>query len=58
MIESAGLGLAAMIGITVAMMFMAGVAEPPDRTILRVSIDTAGALVSRLGSLVILYCPR
>jgi cation:H+ antiporter len=49
---------AAIIGITVTMMFVAGVAERRDRTILRMGIDSAGVLVTYLGSLVILYFLR
>lgn len=49
---------AAIIGITVTMMFVAGVAERRDRTILRMGIDSAGVLVTYLGGLVILYFLR
>jgi cation:H+ antiporter len=49
---------AAIVGITVTMMFVAGVAERRDRTILRMGIDSAGVLVTYLGSLVILYFLR
>ena len=49
---------AAVIGITVTMMFVAGVAERRDRTILRMGIDSAGVLVTYLGGLVILYFLR
>lgn len=49
---------AAIIGITVTMMFVAGVAERRDRTILRMGIDSVGVLVTYLGGLVILYFLR
>lgn len=49
---------AAIIGITVTMMFVAGVAERRDRTILRMGIDSAGVLVAYVGGLVILYFLR
>jgi len=49
---------AAIIGITVTMMFVAGVAERRDRTMLRMGIDSAGVLVTYLGGLVILYFLR
>jgi cation:H+ antiporter len=49
---------AAIIGITVTMMFIAGVAERRDRTIFRMGIDSGGVLVTYLGGLVILYFLR
>lgn len=49
---------AAIIGIMVAMVFVAGVAERRDRTILRMGIDSAGVRVTYLGGLVILYFLR
>jgi cation:H+ antiporter len=49
---------AAIIGITVTMMFVAGIAERRDRTILRMGIDSAGVLVTYLAGLVILYFLR
>ena len=49
---------ATIIGITVTMMFVAGIAERRDRTILRMGIDSAGVLVTYLGGLVVLYFLR
>jgi len=49
---------AAVIGITVVVMFVAGVAERRDRTILRMGIDSAGVLVTYFGGLVILFFLR
>ena len=46
---------AAIIGITVTMMFVAGVAERRDRTILRMGIDSVGVLVTYLCGLVVFY---
>ncbi|MFZ5783470.1 MAG: sodium:calcium antiporter [Pseudomonadota bacterium] len=49
---------AALIAITVTMIFVAGVAERRDRTVLRMGIDSLGLLVTYAGGLVVLYFLR
>ena len=49
---------AAVIGITVTAIFMAGLAERRDRTILRMGWDSASVLLVYLGGLVVLYFLR
>jgi cation:H+ antiporter len=49
---------AAIIGITVTMIFVAGVAERRNQTILRMGVDSAAVLVTYLAGLVILYFLR
>lgn len=49
---------AAIIGITVTMIFVAGVAERRNRTILRMGVDSAVVLVTYLAGLVVLYFLR
>lgn len=49
---------AAMLGIVATTLFVAGVAERRDRTVLRMGIDSVGVLIAYLGGLVILYTLR
>ena len=48
----------AVIGITVTALFLAGLAERRDRTILRMGVDSAAVLVVYVGGLVLLYTLR
>lgn len=49
---------AAIIGIITTMIFVAGVAERRDRTVMRMGIDSAAVLVTYLAGLVVLYFLR
>lgn len=48
----------AMLGIAVTALFLIGLAERRDRTVLRMGIDSAAVLVVYLGGLVLLYAMR
>jgi cation:H+ antiporter len=47
--------VAALLGIAVTTLFLIGLAERRDRTILRMGIDSAAVLLVYFGGLVILY---
>jgi cation:H+ antiporter len=51
-------GFAALVAITVTAIFLAGLAERRDRTILRMGYDSLAVLVTYLGGLVVLYFLR
>lgn len=51
-------GFAALIGITVTAIFLVGLAERRDRTILRMGYDSAAVLATYVGGLVVLYFLR
>jgi cation:H+ antiporter len=50
--------IAALLGIAVTALFLIGLAERRDRTIMRMGIDSAGVLLVYLGGLVLLYSLR
>jgi cation:H+ antiporter len=51
-------GVAALLGIAVTTLFLIGLAERRDRTVLRIGIDSAGVLLVYFGGLVLLYAIR
>jgi cation:H+ antiporter len=50
--------VAALLGIAVTALFLIGLAERRDRTVLRMGIDSAAVLLVYLGGLVLLYALR